>query len=240
MYKHKTFLGLIPARKGSKRLPHKNILNLNGKPLLAWTVEAAVNSKYIDEVIISTDDLKIAEIGKKFGAKVPFLRPTNFATESSSSVELVVHAVDYYKKKLKKKFDYVVLLQPTSPLRDSHDIDNAIEYLAAKKADAVISLSEIEHSLTRSNILPENLSLVNFIGKEFKDKRNQDLPKYFTPNGAIYIHKTSVFLKEQTFFIRRNIFGFIMPIEKSVDIDTKLDFDRAELLMKQSVKKYRV
>ncbi len=227
----KAFLGVITARGGSKRLPKKNVLDLAGKPLIGWTIEAALKSKYVDEVVVSTDNTEIAEISKNFGAEVPFMRPKELSTDSAPSTQVVIHAVNYYLDEQKKEFDYVMLLQPTSPLRDEHDIDKAIEFLYSKKADAVISVCEAEHPPLWSNTLPENLSMKNFLRDNLKGKMSQGLPTYYRLNGAIYLCKVKILQEENTFFLKNNIFAFLMDAEKSVDIDSLIDFKLAEALM---------
>jgi len=227
------FFFIVTARNGSKRLSKKNILPLAGKPLIAWTIETALNSKYINEVIVSTDDNEIAEISKKSGAKVPFIRPAHLATDTANSFDVVKHALDFYKKELHTEFEFLILLQPTSPLRTSSDIDNSIEILKTKKADAVVSVCKTEHSLLECNTLPADLSLNNFLTDKIKNKRLQDLPVYYRINGAIYICSVHRFLDEKTFFLSDNIYAYIMESEYSVDIDSQLDFDLANLILQR-------
>ena len=227
----RTFLGVITARGRSKRLPSKNVLDLAGKPLIGWTIEAALKSRYIDELIVSTEDVEIAEISKSYGANVPFMRPKELGADNVHPAEAVIHAVNYFINEQKKEFEYVVLLQPTSPLRNEHDIDKAIELLYSTKADAVVSVCEAEHSPLWYNTLPENLSLKNFLRDDLKGKMSQNLPTYYRLNGAIYICKAKRLLKEKTFFLKDNIFAFLMDARKSVDIDSLVDFKLAEILM---------
>lgn len=229
--KNKTFLAIIPAREGSKRLPNKNIKNLNGKPLIYYSISASLKSKYITETVVSTDSTEIRELANKFGASTPFLRPKELSQDKSSSIEVVIHCVNYYKEVLNKEFDYVILLQPTSPLRDEVDLDSAIEFLLKKSADAVVSVTEVEHNPIWSNVLDDSNSMENFLDKKYLNKRSQDLPKYYRLNGAIYICNTSKLIEENTFFISKNIFAFRMLQEKSIDIDTKIDFIIANSLM---------
>ncbi|WP_435116922.1 cytidylyltransferase domain-containing protein [Candidatus Pelagibacter bacterium nBUS_49] len=226
MYKKKTFLAIIPARGGSKRLPKKNILNLNRKPLIAWSIKAGLKSTYIDKVIVSSDKDYILKIAKNYGAQT-IKRPKQLASDTSKIFYTIHHALLNLRK-----YDYIVLLQPTSPLRNEKHIDDAIKFLTAKKADAVIGVCETDHSPLWSSTLPDDRSLVNFRQKKAKDKRSQDLEKYFRINGAIYICKTEKFLKEKGFFIKKNIFAFIMDRESSIDIDERIDFLFAEFLIK--------
>lgn len=227
MINGKKILAIIPAREGSKRLPNKNILNLAGKPLIAWSIEAAKASKYIDTVIVSTDSEKIATISKSYHAEVPFLRPGELATDEASSIDVILHAI----QTLKEPFDYILLLQPTSPLRTTQDIDAACE-LMNENTQAVVSVCETEHSPLWSNILPDNLSMKDFIRPEIKNKRSQDLPKYYRLNGAIYIAEIN-YLSENKGFFGTGTKAYIMPAERSTDIDTELDFKYSELLLKE-------
>ena len=228
MFKDKTFLALIPARGGSKRLPRKNILDLAGKPLIAWTIEAANNSKYIDHSIVSTDDYEITSVAQQSGAKV-LARPNELADDLTNSLDVVLHAINLQKK----DFDYVILLQPTSPLRTEQHIDEAIELLFKKHAQAVISVCKTNHSPLWSNTLPEDNSMDHFIRDEVKGKRSQDLPSYYNLNGAIYICSIDRLLEEATFFIKSNIFAYEMDQESSIDIDTIVDFQLAKFYSKK-------
>ncbi|WP_461634102.1 acylneuraminate cytidylyltransferase family protein [Labilibaculum euxinus] len=223
-------LAIIPARGGSKRLPRKNILPLAGKPLIAWSIEAAQKSAYVTDVLVSTDDIEIASIAKDYGAWVPFLRPQNLSTDTSSSYDVVEHTINFCEK-LNKSYDLVLLLQPTSPLRCAEDIDAAVNLLNSKSADAVISVCEAEHSPIWSNTLPDNLNMDLFENEKYRDIRSQDLPTYYRLNGAIYLLKTERLLTEKSFSLNRNTFAYVMKQERSIDIDTKLDFCIAETIL---------
>lgn len=231
MYRDKTFLAIIPARGGSKRLPRKNVLDLAGKPLIAWTIEAALGCSFLDEIMITTDDDDIADVAKKYGANVPFLRPAELASDTATSFDVINHAVGYYKSKLGKEFDFVVLLQPTSPLRNARNISDAIELLAQKHADAVVSVCEVEHSPLWMNALPADHSMAKFLRDEVKKSRSQELPQNYRLNGAIYICHTRRLLEENTLFISDNIFAYIMNQDVSVDIDTKYDLFLAACIL---------
>lgn len=219
------YLAIIPARGGSKRLINKNILDLNGKPLIAYSIEAALNSKYINEVIVTSDSDSILEIAKQNKAKT-IKRPKLLSNDTSTTFDAIKHTI-----KNSEQFQYIVLLQPTSPLRNSTHIDAAIKLLEDKNADAIISICEMEHSPQCTDILPTNNSLVEFLNKEDCKKRSQDLATHYRLNGAIYICKTSKLLKEETFELKENIFGFKMKQENSIDIDTKLDFLIAQTIL---------
>lgn len=231
MIEGKTILAVIPARGGSKRLPRKNCLLLHGKPLIVYSIEAAKESAYIDEVVVSTDDGEIASVSRQAGASVPFLRPAELSTDESSSVDVVAHALKYYQEQERKFFDYVVLLQPTSPLRTATHIDQAFELLKEKKADAIVSVCETEHNPLWANQLTEDYSMNQFIPVEVKNRRSQDLPKYYRLNGAIYICNSQRFFQERTFLLTSGVYAYVMETLNSIDIDTKLDFVVCDVLL---------
>jgi CMP-N-acetylneuraminic acid synthetase len=225
-------MAIIPARGGSKRLPKKNIMPLCEKPLIGWTIEASIKSNCFDEVIVSSDDDNIIEIAKKYGASVPFIRPKELASDTATSYDVVKHAVEFYKNELNKEFDFIVILQPTSPLRTAAHIQEAIKQRTDMNADAIVSVCEVEHSPLWMNTLPDDKSMNKFIDDKIKNLRSQDLPKYYRLNGAIYIAKTDRFLQDRSVLFSNNIFAYIMNMEQSVDIDNKIDFALAEILMK--------
>ena len=225
---NKKFLAIIPARGGSKRLPRKNVLDLAGKPLIVWSIEAGLQSKYIDKVVVSSDDEEILNISKKTGAEI-LKRPEILASDTASTFDAIKHTINNVKG-----YEYVVLLQVTSPLRSAKQIDQAIELLEEKNADAVVSVCEMEHSPLWSNTLDDSLSMENFLPEEILNKRSQDLETYFRLNGAIYICKTEKFLEEKSFFFKKNIFAYVMSREYSVDIDEEIDFKMAEVLINEN------
>jgi len=228
--KERTFLVIIPARGGSKRLPRKNILDLNGKPLIAYSIAAGLQSKYIDKVIVSSDDNEILEIAAKYKAET-IKRPDFLASDTATSFDAIKHTIENLEN-----YEYIVLLQPTSPLRTAKHIDEAIELLKKKKADAVVSVCEMEHSPLWSNTLDESLSMNSFLRDEVLNKRSQDLEDYYRLNGAIYICQTEKLLKEKSFFLKENIFAYVMDKESSVDIDEEIDFRFAEFNLNQLFK----
>ena len=225
MHNNKTFLGIIPARGGSKRLPRKNVLNLDGKPLIAHTIVAGKQSKYIDDVIVSSDDDEILEVSKKYGSTT-IKRPEKLASDTATTFGAIKHTIENVKK-----YNYIVLLQATSPLRNSQHIDEAIELLVSKNADAVVSVCEMDHSPLWSNTLDETLSMSCFLSDEVLNKRSQELKTYYRLNGAIYICKTEKLLEGESFFLKKNIFAYIMDRKISVDIDEEIDFRIAKALM---------
>ena len=225
MLNGKTFLAIIPARGGSKRLPRKNVLDLAGKPLIAWSIEAGLKSKYIDKVIVTSDDDEILGIAKQYGSET-IKRPNELASDTATSFDALKHTINNTNS-----YDYIILLQPTSPLRDFKHIDDAIELLESKKADAIVSVTQMDHSPLWSNTLPDNGNMNSFLRDDVKNSRSQDLEKYYRLNGAIYICKTDRLLGEKSFFIEDNIFAYLMDRKSSVDIDEEMDFILTECLI---------
>ncbi len=199
---------------------------MGNKPLISWTIEASIQSKYIDKTIVSTDSNEINKVSKQYKADV-IIRPKELSTDTASSYDAIIHAVD----SMSKKYDYIVLLQPTSPLRTTQHIDEAIERLIQKKADAIVSVSEMEHSPLWANTLSNDGSMKHFLKEEIKNKRSQDLPQYYRINGAIYICDLTQLRNKKSFFIEENIYSYIMDGFSSVDIDNKIDFELAKVLI---------
>ena len=223
-------LAIIPARGGSKGLPRKNIKPLLGKPLIAWTIEQAENSKYINKVIVSTDDEEIAKISKEFGAEVPFLRPEELARDDSPTIDAIMHAINWFEKR-EEFFNIIVLLQPTSPLRTTNDIDKAIElFLNDKNALSLVSVKENEHPPFWSFKIENNL-INPLFGDEYLKKRRQELPKSYMPNGAIYISCVDVLKEYKSFYTPKTI-SYIMSSERSIDIDNEFDFSLVEFVLR--------
>ncbi len=215
----KKVIGLITARGGSKRLPRKNVLQVGGRPLIAWTITAAMESKVIDEVILSSDDEEIIEIAKAMGCSVPFRRPDHLSDDRASSIDVVLHALDELPK-----FDFIILLQPTSPLRTAQDIDNAFMLLKKCGASSCVSVSEVEQSPYWMYRLNDDKSLHNILPMQQQIGRMQDLPNVYILNGAIYIAQTD-WLKKTKNFITPTTVAYVMEKCKSVDIDTPKDFE---------------
>ena len=228
MYKNRSILAIIPARGGSKGLPGKNLRELCGKPLLAWSIGQAEKSKYIDDIIVSSDDDRIINVAKRYGARVPFKRPKYLATDKASGINVILQALAWLEEH-GELFDMVVVLQPTSPLRAAKDIDQAIELLFKARAQAVVSLCPAEHNPLWMNTLPESGCMKAFLPKQALANR-QKLPQFYRLNGAIYIISGAYLKKCRTFYGDKT-YAYIMPIERSVDIDTLLDFNFAEFLM---------
>ncbi len=223
MYKDKRILAVIPARGGSKGIPHKNVINLCGKPLISYTIEAALGSKYIDYVMVSTDDQEIADVARKNGAKVPFMRPVELASDTAKTIDAVLHAI-LELKKIGEEFYSLVLLQPTEPLRTSKDIDGSIEKYFECNCQSLVSVSEVDdHPILIRSI--ENDKLKPILGVSSTCRR-QDMPKYYRVNGCIYINTINE-INERTSF-NDNLIPFIMDKSHSIDIDEMSDLFWAE------------
>jgi CMP-N,N'-diacetyllegionaminic acid synthase len=223
-------LAIIPARGGSKRLPRKNILPMAGKPMIAWTIEAALQSSKVERVVVSTDDIEIAEVSRFYGAEVPYLRNSELASDQTTTVEVVLDV-------LRRLPDYekIVLLQPTSPLRKAQHIDNAEAVFEARTARAVISVCETEHPFEWTNHIGENGSMDSFMPSEVRNKRSQDFVPRYRINGAIYIIKKKILEMERTFFPSHGVYAYLMDRNDSIDIDERLDFQVADLLLRQKM-----
>lgn len=222
-------LAIIPARSGSKGVKNKNIRLICGKPLMAYTISAANESGVFQDVMVSTDSDLYAETARKWGASVPFLRSAETSSDTASSWDMVREVLSNYEKS-GQIFDAFCLLQPTSPLRTADDIRNA--YNVFRNAPvAVVSVCETDHSPLTCNTLPENHSLAQFVQKE-NDARRQMFEPYYRVNGAIYYVRIPAFL-ENDFIYREGSFAYIMSRERSVDIDSELDFKLAEILLKE-------
>lgn len=227
MYKNKKILAIIPARGGSKGIPHKNIIDLCGRPLISYTIKAALGSKYIDYAIVSTDDAEIAKVSEEYGAEIPFLRPAELATDTSKTIESVIYTIRTLQER-GKFFDTIVLLQPTQPLRTSEDIDGAIEKYDEFGNVALASVSEVDdHPILIRSI--ENEQLIPLLNASSTCRR-QDMPAFYRVNGCIYINEVSE-MNEDTSF-NDNILPYMMEKSHSVDIDDEVDLVIAEYYLK--------
>lgn len=224
-------IAIIPARGGSKGLPGKNIMPLQGKPLLGWTVEAALAAENIDEVIISTDDEDIARVAADFGALVPFMRPPELATDTAIADDAYIYTVNRLNKDFGYSIDELCILQPTSPLRRAEDIDGAIDLFHSKKAEAVIGVCELSHPLEWVKGMDEN-GVLTGISREFDEACNQNRqavsPKYL-PNGAVFVLSFAKLLSGD--FYGPQTYGYEMERKYSVDIDSMEDFEYAQFLL---------
>ncbi|BCA94937.1 acylneuraminate cytidylyltransferase [Legionella antarctica] len=232
MINQKKVLAIIPARGGSKGLPGKNIRPLNGMPLVAWPIQTALNSKYIDRVIVTTDDPEIAKIAQEYGAEVPFIRPAEFAKDTSPSSEAIIHAIQFCTE-TDGTYDYTVLLEPTSPLTESSDVDRALETLVSSKGLAIVGTCKVEatHPVYCATIGEDSL-LKPFNRDNFaKPIRRQDVDELFFFEGSLYISEVKKYLETQTFYHELTL-PYVVPAWKALEIDTLLDFFKVEAVMK--------
>lgn len=222
--KNQHVLGIITARGGSKRLPRKNVIPLQGKPLIAWTIEAGLTSTCIDRLILSTDDPEISKIALEYGCEVPFARPAEFATDEASSVDVVQHALSQTPG-----FTHFVLLQPTSPLRRAYHIDEAFQSMCEAGTSACVSMRKSVESPYWMYTIRED-GCIAPVAKELTGKRKQELPETYIPNGAIFISRIDKFLIEKSFYGDGTI-PYLMSFKDSVDIDTLEDFKFVESMI---------
>jgi CMP-N,N'-diacetyllegionaminic acid synthase len=224
-------LAIIPARGGSKGIPRKNILSLLGKPLIAYTIEAARKACLIGRVLVSTDDPEIAAVATQFGAEVPFLRPPELARDETPTLPVLQHLLSQLKTTENYEPEIIVLLQPTSPLRRVGDIDKAVTLLQQTSADSVVSLCVAEYSPYWMNRL-ESDRVLPFLENVPEYARRQDLPPVYRINGAVYATRRRI-LMEQNRLLGEDTRGIVMDAESSVDVDTPLDLKIAMLILQE-------
>lgn len=224
-------LAIIPARSGSKGLPDKNIKILHGKPLLAYSVEAALQSGMFNTVHVSTDSEQYAEIAKSYGADVPFLRSKKNSSDTASSWDTVLEVLEQYLNR-GKDFDNTMLLQPTSPLRTSDDITAAFALMEEKKANSIVSVCRADYPPVYYHVLSDNGLITDFI-RGSEDQRRQDMSTFFRVNGAIFLTNTAFFLAHRNIYCS-SCFAYIMDKKRSVDIDDELDFFFTEAMLAQA------
>lgn len=232
MINGKPVIAIIPARGGSKGLPGKNIRDLCGKPLIAWTIEKAKKSKYLDVILVTTDSQEIAGIAKKYGADIPFLRPSDLAGDRVPTYDVIFHALTHYREAQGREFGYTVLLEPTSPLREDEDVDRMLETLdgRAEIFDAIVSVGEVsEHPSIMKRLVGDRME--PYCPELTQTTRRQDnVPAYF-PYGVAYIAKTTELLREKTFYLRRCT-PFVIKRYQNYEIDDLHDFLCVESVMK--------
>jgi CMP-N,N'-diacetyllegionaminic acid synthase len=232
MINGKPVIAIIPARGGSKGLPGKNIRDLCGKPLIAWTIEKAKKSKYLDVILVTTDSQEIAGIAKKYGADVPFLRPSDLAGDRVPTYDVIFHGLTYYREAQGREFEYTVLLEPTSPLREDEDVDRMLETLdqRAEIFDAIVSVGEVsEHPSIMKRLVGDRME--PYCSELTQTARRQDnVPAYF-PYGVAYIAKTAALLRENTFYMRRCL-PFVIKRYQNYEIDDVYGFLCVESVMK--------
>ena len=228
------FICIIPARSKSKGIKNKNIKNLGGKPLIYWTIKEALKCNYFSRIIVSTDSPKIKRISEKFGAECPFLRPKKLSGDKTPTIKVIQHVIKYLIDNNKKNdFEYIVLLQPTSPLRKSHDINKSIKIFLSKKnkTTSLVSVTEVEDNHPARMYYMKNKYLVkNKLSEKKSGTPRQSLKKMFLRNGAIYILKKNNLNKD---FIGKKPIGFVMPKNRSINIDDEFDLKVADNILKK-------
>ena len=224
-------IAIVPARGGSKGIPNKNITMLMGKPLIAYTIESALESFEIERVICSTDSEQIADIAREYGAEVPFMRPKSLASDKALAIDTYIYTIDRLYE-MGSYYEELIVLLPTSPLRESFDIDNAVSLFRLKKADSVISYTKMQHPPTWARVLSADMQPSKYFTLDSDLTNRQDLKPAYICNGSIYIFKYSL-LKEKRLYESEHTYAYLMPPERSVDIDTGFDLIIAKYLMRE-------
>ena len=227
-------LAITLARGGSKAIKNKNIKKINGKPLVFYTISEAKKSKYISDYIVSTDSTKIAKISKAYGAIIPFLRPKKLSTDKASSVDALIHATRYMEKINNKKYDYVIELMCTNPLKKVKDIDTIIKKIKKYKCDSVIAVNRVldNHPARIKKIIKGKI--INFCINEKAESRRQDLKPYaYVRSGSIYALNRDYLINKRKRYGSKKSFAYILPPERSINIDQEIDFYIAEKLLKK-------
>lgn len=224
-------LVVIPARGGSKGLPRKNISDVAGKPLIAWTIECARDAECVERTIVSTDTEEIAEAARRCGAEVPFLRPAELAQDDTPGIAPLLHAIDWLSTNEGYFPEWVMLLQATSPLRIAQDIDDAFAFAQRCNAQRVVSLTPAKHHPYWMKQIDSAGRLSDFVPLKDTFDTRQTLPSVYAPNGAIYLIRREALLTEQTFF-GEEAYGHVMPVERSLDIDSAWDLRVADMVLR--------
>ena len=232
--KKETIVAVITARGGSKGIPQKNLKTFLGKPLIAYSIDAALQAQTLTRTIVSTDDKTIAEVSEQYGAEVPFLRPEHLATDTATSIAVLQHAVSYLAEQEGYKTDITVCLQPTSPLRSAKDLDQAVNLCLQSGADSVVSLCQAKHHPFWMKKIVDGRVHSFIEDDEQHYTRRQDLPPVYQLNGALYVTRTTILL-EQHRILGEHTVPYIMPQERSIDIDTPADLRLAECILKKEV-----
>jgi len=233
--KKQTILGIVSARSGSKSIPSKNIALVAGKPLMAYTIEAALDAGCIDRLIVSTDSRAYANVACTFGAEVPFLRPARLARDDTPGIEPVLHAVQWLEEHQNYRPDYVMLLQPPCPLRTAQDITRSVQLAQRHRAEAVVSVVSAPHHPYWIKSISQDGRLRDFLPSAEAFTRRQDLPPAYAENGAIFLVARGILLKQRTFYPDRT-YAYVMPPERSLDIDSPWDLHLAELILGDRLK----
>ena len=224
-------LGIIPARGGSKSIPGKNIFPLAGKPLVAYTIEVGLQAQTTDRLIVSTDDERIADVARRYGAEVPFMRPTELAQDDTPGIAPILHAVRWLEEHEKYQPDFVMCLQPTSPLRTAGDIDAAVELILQRNAAVVVSVTPVDYHPYWMKRLDAEGRIRDFITLDHPMTRRQDLPQVYALNGAIYLARREVLLEQESWYTDET-YAYVMPPERSLDIDTSWDLYLTDLILR--------
>lgn len=236
MINNKKVLGLVLAREGSKGFPGKNIKIINGKPLIAWSILAGLDSRYIDDVLVSTDGEEIALVAKEYGAEVPFKRPSELASDKSTSFDAIIHAINWLESK-ERIYDIIILLEPTSPLREAEDIDLALEFMTLGEYPTVVSICKAEsvnpafmYKIDRSG------KIFPFTGNYPNNLRRQDIDSAYFIDGTLYCSNISTLLEKKGFY-HEDTYGFVIPKWKGFEIDDETDFVIVEALFRHKLEK---
>ena len=227
-------LAIIPARGGSKGIPRKNITMLNDKPLISYTINAALKADAMTDIVVSTDDTEIADIARELGALVPFIRPLKLATDQSESAPVIEHTLYFMEEMRGFKYDAIIMLQPTSPLRTSQHINDSISLFDSKDCDSLVSIVSVggNHPLRMKRL--DGDKLLNYVDQGFWNMQpRQSLPPLYIRNGSIYLISRDTFIKKKQ-LIGENCLGYLMSDIESVNIDTRIDLLVAELLLKEA------
>ena len=222
-------LAVIPARSGSKGIKNKNIVDLNGFPLIYYSIKEAFKINDFDRIFISTDDQKIRNIAESYGCNIPFLRPQKLAGDKIKTIDVVLDLLTTFKNKFNEEYDYVCLLQPTTPLRIKEDIVNCINIIKDKKKGAVVSLSKVDEPHPHKMKVIKNNNVFSLIKGTDSSIPRQDLPPVYELNGAVYLSDTKTLFKEKSFY-HKNTYPYIMPMERSININNGIDLEIARLL----------
>ncbi len=229
-------LGIIPARGGSKSIPLKNIVPIAGKPLIAYTIESATFADSIDRLIVSTDSDEIANIARINGAEVPFIRPSELAQDDTPGIDPILHALKWLDQHEAYHPDYVLVLQPTSPLRTTQDIEGIVQLALEQQAEAAVSVCPVHHHPLWTKKIDAEGKLMNLLTPDKKYTRRQDLPSAYALNGALYLSRRDVLIEKQTFYTEKT-YAYVMSNERSIDIDTPWDLHLAELIIKDKIQR---
>lgn len=231
-------VAIVPARAGSRSIPNKNIELLAGEPLISHTIVTALSAESVSRVVVSTDSAEIAEVARFFGAQVPFIRPEELAQDNTPGIVPILHAVEWFERSEDYRPEYVIMLQPTSPLRTSEDIEAAIHLALEVQADAVVSVGPVsQHPFWMKNVTDDG-RLTDFLSLDRAYVRRQDLPPAYALNGAIYLANRALLLDKETWYTDRT-YAYIMPVERSLDIDTPWDLYLANLILKDRARHER-